>query len=382
MPHKQSVQKSVDKQLGALADISQQMYDNPEVAYQEHATAAMLAKYLSSHGFSVEKPAYGLETGFAARIGESGPEVVICAEMDALPGVGHACGHNIIAAAALGAGAALAPLIDDLGIRLTVLGTPAEENYGGKVDLIDAGAFEDAAVAMMVHPSPRNVVDPNIIAVAHWEVVYRGKTAHASAYPDKGINALDAQIQAYNNISMLRQAILPTDKIHGIIVDGGDAPNIVPDYTKSSWYVRSQTLGRLEVLTEKVRDCFEAAALATGCKLELSEQGHTYTEMKNNPIMVDLYQANSAVLGREMMRGTDLPPSQTGSTDMGNVSLKVPSIHPMLGIDSGEAVNHQAEFAAATIEPSGVQAIYDGAVAMAWTILDLAENDLWEKLAD
>lgn len=380
MPTKKFVQLSMDDQIDALADISANMYENPEVAYQEHATSVLLTEYLSSHDFSVERPAYGLETAFAARIGSSGPEVVICAEMDALPGVGHACGHNIIAAAALGAGAALAPLVDNLGIRLTVLGTPAEENYGGKVDLINAGAFDDVAVAMMVHPSPRNVVDPNIIAVAHWELEYRGKTAHASAYPDQGVNALDAQIQAYVNVSTLRQAILPTDKIHGIIVNGGDAPNIIPDYTKSSWYVRSQTLDRLEVLTQKVRACFEAAALATGCTFEISEKGHTYTEMKNNAVMADLYEANSAVLGREMMRGTDLPPSQTGSTDMGNVSLVVPSIHPMLGIDSGEAVNHQAEFAAVTIEPSGVQAIYDGAVAMAWTIIDVAENDLWNKL--
>lgn len=380
MSHKDLARASVDAQMDALVNISKTMYENPEVAYEERETSALLASYLANQGFEVERPAYGLETAFVARIGATGPEVVICAEMDALPGVGHACGHNIIAAAALGAGASLAPLANELGIRITVLGTPAEEGHGGKVELINAGAFEEAALAMMVHPSTQNVVDPNVIARSQWDVEYRGKTAHASAYPDKGINALDAQIQAYVNISTLRQAILPTDKIHGIIVEGGDAPNIVPDYTRSSWYVRSQTVDRLEILEEKVRACFEAAAVATGCQVEVKRQGHTYTEMISNPIMADLFEANSAVLGREMLRGNDLPPSQTGSTDMGNVSLLVPTLHPMLGIDSGEAVNHQAEFAAATIEPAGEKAIYDGAIAMAWTIIDVAEQDLWDQL--
>ncbi len=380
MSHKDSARASVDEQLDRLVEISRTMYENPEIGYQERETSKILADYLVENGFEVERSAYGIETAFAASVG-SGPEVVICAEMDALPGVGHACGHNIIATAAIGAGVALATVAEDLGVRVTVLGTPAEEAYGGKVDLINAGAFENVSAAMMIHPSTRDVVDPNVIAVAHWEVVYRGKTAHASAYPDQGINALDAQVQAYVNISTLRQAILPTDKIHGVIVDGGDAPNIIPDFTRSLWYVRSQTLDRLEVLTEKVRLCFEAAALATGCILEVKDHGHTYTELQSNSIMVDLFGANSAVLGREMLRGAELPPSVTGSTDMGNVSLVVPSIHPMLDIDSGDAVNHQAEFAAATIQPAGEKAIYDGALAMAWTVIDLAEQNLWNKLA-
>ncbi len=380
MSNKDSARTSINGQMKRLTEISRTMYENPEIGYQERETSKLLAGYLSDRGFEVERPAFGLETAFIASVG-SGPEVVICAEMDALPGVGHACGHNIIATAGVGAGVALADIAEDLGVRVTVLGTPAEEAYGGKVDLINAGAFENAAAAMMIHPSTKNVVDPNIIAVAHWEVEFRGKTAHASAYPDQGINALDAQVQAYVNISTLRQAILPTDKIHGVIINGGDVPNIIPDYTSSLWYVRSQTLDRLEVLTEKVRSCFQAAALATGCSVEVKDHGHTYTELKSNSIMVDLFEANSAVLGREMLRGADLPPSVTGSTDMGNVSLVVPTIHPMLDIDSGDAVNHQAEFAAATIQPAGEKAIFDGAVAMAWTIIDLAEQNLWDKLS-
>ena len=380
MSVKQAISESVAAQMERLQVISNQMYENPEVAFEEYVTAALLADYLDEHGFEVERSAFGLDNAFAARAGSGGREVIICAEMDALPGVGHACGHNIIATAALGAGAALAPMADELGIRVTVLGTPAEENFGGKVDLINAGAFTGAAAAMMVHPSPQNVVDPNVIAVAHWDVEFHGKSTHASAYPDKGVNALDAAVQSYVNISTLRQSILPTDKVHGIIVSGGDAANIIPHYTKSAWYVRAQTMERLAVLSEKVRACFDAAATATGCRLKIEAMGHIYTQMVNNPLLVDLYAANSAALGRPMLRGADLPPSQTGSTDMGNVSLVVPTIHPMLDIDPGDAVNHQPEFAAATIKPAGVKAIHDGAVAMAWTVIDLAEQNLWDQL--
>lgn len=356
------------------------MYQHPEVAYEEYESSARLVEFLGDAGFDVEYPAYGLETAFAARVGSDGPHVVICAEYDALPGVGHACGHNIIATAAAGAGAALAPLVADLGIRLTVLGTPAEEHYGGKVDLIDAGAFEGVDAAMMIHPSTEDVVDPNVIAVAHIDVHFHGKEAHASAYPQLGINALDAFVQAYVNVSTLRQSIYPTDKVHGVIREGGHAPNIIPSYTRSSWYVRAQTREQLDELFARVAVCFEAAAVATGCRLEIEHVGHTYTEMQSDQAMVEYYAANSAELGRPMLRGRELPPDRTGSTDMGNVSLLVPTIHPMLNIAAHPHVNHQPEFAAHTITPDGDRAIIDGALSMAWTVIDLAENDAWKRL--
>lgn len=377
---KESARTGVATTAHTLIEISRWMYDNPELAYQEHQGSARLSKYLSEAGFAVEYPAYGLETAFAARLGTTGPHVVICAEYDALPSVGHACGHNIIATAALGAGYALAPLVDDLGIRLTVLGTPAEENYGGKVDLIDAGAFDDVDAAMMIHPSPTDVVDPHIIAVAHLDVHYHGKAAHASAYPQQGLNALDAAVQAYLAVSNLRQHIYPTDKIHGIIAEGGHAPNIVPDYTRSSWYVRADDRVRLEELVPRVTACFEAAATATGCTVAIEDIGHVYDELISNPTLVDIYLANTEALGRPMQRGADLPPSQTGSTDMGNVSKLTPTIHPMLGINCLPVVNHQKEFAAHTITPDGERAIVDGAVSMAWTVIDLAEGDRWSEL--
>lgn len=363
-----------------LREISRWMYHHPELAYAERESSARLADFLGAAGFEVEYPAYGLETAFAARAGSNGPEIVICAEYDALPGVGHACGHNIIAAAALGAGHALLPLADRLGFRVTVLGTPAEEKYGGKVDLIEAGAFAGAAAAMMIHPSPLDVVDPNVIAVAHVDVHYRGKEAHASAYPQLGVNALDAFVQAYVNVSTYRQHLYPTDKVHGIVTHGGEAPNIIPAYTRSSWYVRAQTRHRLDELFPKIVACFEGAATATGCEMEIEKVGHTYDELTSSPTMVRLFAENSAALGRPMLRGADLPPSQTGSTDMGNVSRVVPTIHPMVGIDCLPAVNHQPEFAAHTITQAGDRAIRDGALAMAWTAVDLATGGLWDEL--
>jgi amidohydrolase len=365
-----------------LKDINRWMYDNPEVAYEERNTSARLVEFLSANGFAVEYPAYGLETAFAARAGAGGPEVVICAEMDALPGVGHACGHNIIATAALGAGVAVAGMADDLGFRVTVLGTPAEEHYGGKVDLIDAGAFAGAAASMMVHPSPSDVVDPLCLAIYHFSVTFHGKDAHASASPWEGKNALDAFVQLYVNVSTFRQQMMPTDKMHGIITHGGDAPNITPSMTKSEWYVRAATDERLNDLMDRFRAFADAAASATGCTVELEMNGNYYSDLVSDPVMTELYLANTTALGRPMARGADEDPSAAGSTDMGNVSHVVPSIHPMVGMDTQGAVNHQPEFAAHTVTTDGEQAMRDGALAMAYTIVDLAEGDRWGDLRE
>ena len=356
------------------------MFDHPEIGYQEFESSRRLVDFLRSRGFGVEYPAYGMETAFAARTGTTGPEVVICAEYDALPDVGHACGHNLIATAALGAGHALSEVAEKLGIRVTVLGTPAEEQLGGKIDLIEAGAFSGAAASLMVHPATKDVLDPPALAVMHVDVDYHGKAAHASATPQVGINALDAFVQAYVNVATLRQHFYPTDKVHCIITRGGTAPNIIPDYTRSSWYIRAATMERLEELSRRVTACFEAAATATGCKWESHQLGKPYAELVSNSVLAELFNHNAKALGREMMRGSDLPPGEAGSTDMGNVSQVVPSIHPMLDIHSLPAVNHQAEFAAHTITPRGEQAIRDGALGMAWTVIDLAEQRLWDRL--
>lgn len=355
------------------------MYDNPEIGYQEFETSRRLSDYLATQGMTVTYPAYGLETAFEATAGSSGPRIVICCEYDALPEVGQACGHNIIATAALGAGLALAPLADELGIRVTVLGTPAEEGGGGKVELINAGAFEDAAASMMIHPSPTDMLDPSFQARESFRVEYFGKESHAAFAPQLGTNALDAFVQAYMNVSTLRQHFLGGDRVHCMINHGGDAYNIIPAYTRSTWGVRSESGDRVAELVPKVLACFEAAATATGCRVEITKIDHPYLNMRNNSVMTALYAANSEALGRPMP--TEEEVGRTGgSSDMGNVSQVVPAIHPMVAIDSGEAVNHQKEFAAATILPSGDQAIRDGALAMAWTVIDMAEKQVWDRL--
>ena len=367
---------SVEPELQA---ISKWMYNNPELGYQEFESSRKLAEFLGSNGFEVTYPAYGLETSFEAHVGSTGPRVVICCEYDALPEVGQACGHNIIATAALGAGVAAGRMAEDLGIRITVLGTPAEEGGGGKVALIDAGAFADVAASMMIHPFPHNTVDPSFQARESFTVEYFGKDSHAAFAPQAGVNALDGFVQAYLNVATLRQQILGDDRIHCIIDHGGDASNIIPSYTKSSWGIRSASNERLQELVPKVKACFEAAAIATGCRLEVTANDYPYLNMVSSSIMTSLFATNSVILGRSMPTEAERG-GVTGSSDMGNVSQVVPAIHPMLAIKCGNAVNHQKEFAAATITPSGNQAIRDGALAMANTIIDMAEQDVWDRL--
>lgn len=366
---------------GELRAMSRWLYENPEVGYEEFASSARLASYLGAHGFDVNHPTHGLDTAFEATAGTTGPRIVICCEYDALPEIGQACGHNIIAAAAVGAGVAVAGQAEDLGIRVTVLGTPAEEGGGGKVELIEAGAFEDAAAAMMIHPSPHDLLDPSFQTRTSFNVEFFGKESHAAFAPQFGINALDAFVQSYMNVSTLRQQILPTDRIHCIIDEGGDAANIIPRHTRSTWTVRSAGSDRLDELVPRVHACFEAAAKSSGCRVEVSQVDHTYLNMINDPVMTGLFQANSTALGRPLPVEADRGVSG-GSSDMGNVSQVVPSIHPMLAIETNGAVNHQVEFAAATVTESGERAIRDGALAMAYTIIDLAEGDVWDQLGD
>ncbi|HUF14912.1 MAG TPA: M20 family metallopeptidase [Acidimicrobiia bacterium] len=381
MSRKQTAEERFTAVEAELRGISRWMYENPEIQYEEYESSAKLAAFLRDNGFEVEHPTHGLKTAFEATAGSSGPRVVICCEYDALPEIGHACGHNIIATAALGAGVAVAGLTDELGIRVTVLGTPAEEGGGGKVDLIDAGALQDAAAAMMIHPSPRDLLDPSFQARSSFTVEYHGKESHAAFAPQVGINALDAFVQAYMNVATLRQQLLPSDRVHCIINHGGDANNIIPAYTRSTWGIRSAGSERLEELIPKVHACFEAAARATGCRLELNPLGHPYLNMVNSAIMTELFQQNSTALGRPLPLEAEVGASG-GSSDMGNLSQVVPSIHPMLAIETNGAVNHQKDFAAATVTESGDEAIRDGALAMAYTIIDMAEREVWESIGD
>jgi amidohydrolase len=358
-----------------LLDLSHRIHAEPELGLEEEKACAWLADELTAAGFSVERGVGGLSTAFSARSGPGPFRVVVCAEYDALPEIGHACGHNIIAAMSVGAGLGLAAVADDLGVEVTVLGTPAEESDAGKIVLLEQGAFDGAHAAMMVHPSPLDVVEMPMIAVNQLNVQYFGKEAHASAFPELGINAADAMVVAQTAIGLLRQHLRPTDRVHGIVTHGGDAPNVVPSHTEGTWLVRAADLSELREVEARVMRCFEAGALATGARLEVTPEHPPYAEMRHDPALASLYRANAEALGRTFLELTPNLERMAGSTDMGNVSLAVPSIHPSIGIDSFPAVNHQPEFTAQCVTPTADKAVLDGAIAMAWTVIDAVADD-------
>lgn len=357
----------------ALIDLSHRIHANPELGFEEVKACAWLAEMLADAGFTVQTGVCDLPTAFVAQAGHGPLHVAICAEYDCLPGIGHACGHNLIAAMAIGAGLAAAQVADEVGLTVHVLGTPAEEvgDAGGKILLLERGAFAGIHAAMMAHPSPWDVVEPSTIAVSQFQVSYTGKEAHASAFPERGINAADALTIAQTAIGLARQHLRPTDRIHGIITKGGDAPNIIPAHTSARYMVRARTMAELDEVRHKVVRCFEAGALATGARLEIVGGQKPYAAVHHDRDIAAVYRRNAEALGR-VFPAPDSLQRGAGSTDMGNVSLALPSIHPMIGIDALPAVNHQPEFTARCITASADKAVLDGALAMAWTAIDLA----------
>jgi amidohydrolase len=342
-----------------------------------------MCEVMSDAGFKVERGVADLPTAFVASAGSGPLHIAICAEYDALPAIGHACGHNIIASSAAGAGIALARCADDAGLTITVVGTPAEEvcNAGGKIQMLERGAFEGVHAAMMVHPAPVDMVAPPIIAAARFDVFYIGKEAHASAFPELGINAGDALTIAQTAVGLLRQHIHHTERIHGIITKGGDAPNVIPADTSARYIARAASLEKLAALLPRVHRCFEAGAVATGCKYEITGGDQPYAEMHHDRDLASLFYRNGVALGRKFSDPDPHTPSfrehrgmGAGSTDMGNVSLKFPAIHPLVGIKSLPAVNHQPEFTAHCITEEGDRAVIDGAISLAWTALDAASD--------
>lgn len=375
MDAKDRTRERVNGAKDLLLELSHRIHANPETAFEEHKAAGWLTETLEEAGFAVERGVCDLPTAFVARYGRGPLHVAVCAEYDCLPGIGHACGHNVIAASAVGAGLAVAAVAGEIDVTVSVLGTPAEEGGGGKILMLERGAFEGIHAAMMVHPAPIDVVDPPINAAHQFEVYYTGKEAHASSYPERGVNAADALTVAQVAIGLLRQHIKPTDRIHGIITKGGDAPNVVPAHTSATYMVRAKSLQELDEIKGRVYRCFEAGALATGATLEIVERERAYSELRSDPDLARFYKANAEALGRVF---PDLGPGLerfAGSTDMGNVSLALPAIHPMIGIYSLPAVNHQPEFAAHCVTEVADRAVLDGALAMAWTIIDAATDE-------
>jgi amidohydrolase len=358
-----------------LVALSHRIHAHPELAFEEERAAAWLGEALDAAGFAVERGVGGLPTAFVARAGSGPLEIAICAEYDSLPGIGHACGHNMIAAIAVGAAIAAKRVADDLGLGIRVVGTPAEESGGGKVLLMERGVFDGVHAAMMVHPAPVDVVEPATLAWRSFEVRYHGKAAHASAFPEFGINAADALTVAQTAIGLLRQHMRATDRVHGIVTRGGEAPNVVPAETRASYVVRARTLGDLGEIHGKVHRCFEAGALATGARLEMRDASPPYAEVRHDAAIAALYRRNAEAVGRKFPDLGPILERAAGSTDMGNVSHALPAIHPMIGIDSLPAVNHQPEFAAHCATPAADRAVRDGALALAWTAIDLARDE-------
>ena len=369
---KSGAQEKLNSIRGELIDLSHRIHAKPELGFEEEHAARWICDFLDGQGFQIERGVCDLPTAFVAKAGSGPVHVAICAEYDSLPGIGHACGHNIIAASSCGAAIAAAAVANDAGLTIHLIGTPAEEvgNASGKILLLERGAFQGAHLAMMVHPAPFDAIMPKIIAASMFEVAYTGKESHASAFPELGINAADALTVAQTAIGLLRQHIRSTDKIHGIVTRGGDAPNIVPAHTRAKYIIRSETIQALDVLRGKVHRCFEAGALATGSRMEMIGGDRPYAEMVHDQSLAELYRKNAELLGRVFPDLGPLRDRVAASTDMGNVSQAIPSIHPMIGIECGTAVNHQPEFTAHCIRPAADKALLDGALAMAWTAID------------
>lgn len=364
----------IDRHLADLVTLSHAVHATPELCFNETRSAKAVADALRAGGLGVTEGAYDLPTAFECRLGKGELVLAVCAEYDALPDVGHACGHNIIAASAVGAGLALAAVADQIGVQVRVLGTPAEEGGGGKIFMLERGAFDGVHAAMMIHPWPADRLTGSCLAVSHFDVHFTGREAHASAAPWEGVNALDAMTVSQVALGLLRQQLPPGDQVHGVITRGGGAANVIPGSVTGRFMVRSRTIDALSAAEPRVRACFEAGALATGCTVTYEELSPVYSHMEADPGLLAAYRVNAERLGRTFEADDADTPLPTFSTDMANVSLAVPTIHPLVRIETNGAVNHQREFAAACITPSADAAVRDGAVAMAWTAIDAATD--------
>ncbi len=373
MNPREAAAAAVTSARDTLVEVSHFVHGHPELGYEEHLSAEAVASAAQDAGFSVERGAAGLPTAFRATRGSGRLHVAYCAEYDALPDVGHACGHNIIAASSLGAAIGLAGAADELDVTVILLGTPSEEGGGGKIDLIEAGYFDGVHAAMMVHPWPEDHLSATCLAVDQFQVVYSGREAHASAAPWQGVNALDAMTIAQVAIGLLRQQLRPGDQVHGYVVEGGVAANIIPARVVGRFMCRSVSADRLVELRERVNACFDAGARATGATLSVEELGHPFSHMVSDPDLLEHYRESATALGRHFADEATSP-SPTISTDMANVSLVVPTIHPLLGIPTAGAVNHQPAFTRACVTPAADQAVIVGALALADTAVRVAQD--------
>jgi len=369
-----SVEGLVRRRGGDLVELSHAIHAEPELAFAEHRSCAKAQALVAERGFEITARAGGLDTAFRADFG-CGPLVVgVCAEYDALPEIGHACGHNIIAASAVGTALALAEVADDLGLRVALLGTPAEEAGGGKALLLQAGTFDDVAVAVMAHPGPTDIAAARSLALSEVVVDYRGKESHAAVAPFLGVNAADAVTVAQVAIGVLRQQLAPGQLVHGIVTNGGQAVNVIPGRATLQYAMRAVDTDSLRELEGRMFACFAAGALAAGCEYEIDNPAPPYAELKPDPWLADVCREEMRRLGREPVAPELEAGLPMGSTDMGNVTQVLPGIHPVIGVDAGGATVHQRAFAAAAAGPSADRAVVDGAIMLARTVVHLAQT--------
>ena len=370
--YKTQIIATIDQHADKLWNISLALFNDPEVAFKEFHACNLLSETLRSLGYNVQGNIGGLETAFRGTYGdETHPRIAILAEYDALVGLGHACGHNLIASAAVGAGMALAALDPKLHAQIEVIGTPAEEGGGGKIKLAQAGIFDNIDAAMMFHPSTKNMVLRPSLASSRLKLEFFGKASHAAAAPEEGINALDAMIVTFNNINALRPTLLSKDRIAGVIIKGGEAANIIPAYTLADFSIRSLNTKRRDQLVEKVIVCAQAGAQAIGCELK-SKATPGYKQIIPNSILARLFKSNLESIGREV---SDPDPNERmGSTDMGDVSHIVPAIHPYLAMAPENIAGHTLEFKEYCHSEAGKSAMLDAAKALAMTAVDLISN--------
>lgn len=370
---KSRISQEVDKLQEVLFNLSDSIGHNPELGMQEFQSAAKLTGLLKEHGFNVEMNICGYETAFKAVYdsGKSGATIAFLGEYDALPEIGHGCGHNMIGVMAVGAGISLSKLLSDIGGRVVVLGTPAEETMGAKVAMARDGILADVDAALIVHPHGKTHTSGVSLAMDALQFEFKGQTSHAAAAPEKGINALDAVIQTFNGINALRQHVTSDVRIHGIITKGGVAANIVPDHAVAQFYVRARKRNALDKVVEKVKNCARASALATGAELSISNYELSYDDMNTNHKLSETFNTNLQAIGETNINPA---PESYGSIDMGNISYVVPAIHPYIGIGNETLVGHTVEMAAATFTPAAHQALLRGAKAMALTGYDLITN--------
>jgi amidohydrolase len=369
-----TVEDAVQRRRGDLIELSHSIHAEPELAFAEHRSCAKTQALVAERGFAITRAPGGLDTAFRADYGSGSLVIGICAEYDALPGIGHACGHNIIAASAVGTALALAEVADELDLTVVLLGTPAEEAGGGKALMLDAGTFDDIAATVMLHAGPLDIARARSLALSQVAIRYTGREAHAAVSPYLGLNAADAITVAQVAIGLLRQQFAPGQMVHGIVTDGGQATNVIPAHTEMHYTMRANDSGSLRELEGRMSDCFLAGAVATGCDHHVEETEPPYLELTPDQWLADTFRAEMVRLGRTPVGVEFEAAMPLGSTDMGNVTQVMPGIHPIVGIDADGASVHQPGFATAAAGPSADKAVVEGAVMLARTVVGLAET--------